>query len=566
MSEIFGGALLSQVKCLSCKGESNKTDEIMDISLDIYQCSSLKNALARFFQAEVLDGNNKYSCGKCNKMVVAKKQIFMLRPPNVLVIQLKRFEGSGKINRNIEFEEILVLSKFMYKASQESQSEYNLFGSIVHSGFSPESGHYYAYIKDALGRWYCCNDAYVSLSSSQEVLSEKVYILFYMRNNQYSRPSNLNDPIKTNSPSNGLKASNSNGNGVSPCEKSRQFFKQSPVKLNGAFSSKVNGAAMIRNGKISPSQQIKPINTRNLGLKRVIENGKGNLEAQSDASVEKSSINIGQLKEHKESPEYSLMDESKMVDGVHVYPAANGNTANGNASSDLEERYKKQNVSVSNGNESDDLLQAKFLDGDDNEHAATVKIDPVCEQSSDCIIGNGFGPTSLLKVGSEDDDKQVVTAVKREPDRDHSSNNLINKYDSTSASKRKSCDAERGEVQDLCFTESSSSLSITDASCTKNTNKRKHPSELEIFKEQLARNAYSHLRSGDWADTVHNFMRNRKRICTQNSGVRLDNDELRKQLITDARKALASQIPLSLKADLIGALLSFFEGKYISDA
>lgn len=60
--EIFGGALLSQVKCLSCSTESNKTDEIMDISLDLYQSNSLRDALRRFFQPEILDGSNKYSC------------------------------------------------------------------------------------------------------------------------------------------------------------------------------------------------------------------------------------------------------------------------------------------------------------------------------------------------------------------------------------------------------------------------------------------------------------------------------------------------------------------------
>jgi ubiquitin C-terminal hydrolase len=30
---------------------------------------------------------------------------------------------------------------------QVSQPVYNLFGSIVHSGFSPDSGHYYSYVK-----------------------------------------------------------------------------------------------------------------------------------------------------------------------------------------------------------------------------------------------------------------------------------------------------------------------------------------------------------------------------------------------------------------------------------
>ncbi|KAJ6852701.1 putative ubiquitin carboxyl-terminal hydrolase 25 [Iris pallida] len=64
MRDIFGGALLSQVKCLSCKGESNKTDEIMDISLDLMHNNSLNDALDHFFQPEILDGNNKYNCSK----------------------------------------------------------------------------------------------------------------------------------------------------------------------------------------------------------------------------------------------------------------------------------------------------------------------------------------------------------------------------------------------------------------------------------------------------------------------------------------------------------------------
>ncbi|KAJ0982349.1 hypothetical protein J5N97_010604 [Dioscorea zingiberensis] len=138
MREIFGGALLSQVKCLSCKGESNKTDEMMDISLDLFQSFSLNDALSRFFQPEILDGTNKYSCSNCKKLSVARKQMFILRAPNVLVIQLKRFEPihGGKINRNIDFEEGLVLSKFMSVRSQDPQPEYSLLAASRHSGYS----------------------------------------------------------------------------------------------------------------------------------------------------------------------------------------------------------------------------------------------------------------------------------------------------------------------------------------------------------------------------------------------------------------------------------------------
>lgn len=64
VKEIFGGALQSQVKCLGCGNESNKVDEIMDISIDVLNSSSLKDAFHKFFQPEILDGNNKYKCDR----------------------------------------------------------------------------------------------------------------------------------------------------------------------------------------------------------------------------------------------------------------------------------------------------------------------------------------------------------------------------------------------------------------------------------------------------------------------------------------------------------------------
>jgi hypothetical protein len=92
----------------------------MDISLDLHGSSSIADALARFFHSETLDGANKYFCESCKKLTSTRKQMFMLKAPKVLVIQLKRFEGinGGKINRNIEFKEALDLSDCMYIKNQ----------------------------------------------------------------------------------------------------------------------------------------------------------------------------------------------------------------------------------------------------------------------------------------------------------------------------------------------------------------------------------------------------------------------------------------------------------------
>ncbi|PHT76944.1 hypothetical protein T459_20466 [Capsicum annuum] len=195
-----GNTIVKNVKCLSCGAESNKVDEITDISLDVSHSSSLKDALQKYFQPEVWMETTSTSAR-------TKKQMSILQAPNVLVIQLKRFEGiyGGMIDKSIAFEEVLVLSSYMCKGSQDLHPEYNLFGTIVHSGFSPDSGHYYAYIKDAVGRWYCCNGSYVSLSTLQEVLSEKVFILFFSRTKQRS------PPTKTCLSTNGSKSNHSKG-------------------------------------------------------------------------------------------------------------------------------------------------------------------------------------------------------------------------------------------------------------------------------------------------------------------------------------------------------------------
>lgn len=64
-----------------------------------------------------------------------------------------------------------------------------------------------------MGRWYCCDDSCVTLATLQEVLSEKVYILFFSRTNQ--RPVSIHNSLA----SNGGKPHHSNGSQASECPK-----------------------------------------------------------------------------------------------------------------------------------------------------------------------------------------------------------------------------------------------------------------------------------------------------------------------------------------------------------
>nr|XP_010941088.1 ubiquitin carboxyl-terminal hydrolase 25 isoform X2 [Elaeis guineensis] len=485
MMDIFGGALLSQVKCLTCKGESNKTDEIMDISLDLFQSNSLKDALARFFQPEVLDGNNKYSCGKCKKLSVARKQMFILRAPNVLVIQLKRFEGihGGKINRNIEFEEVLLLSKFMYNATQ-----------------------------DAFGRWYCCNDAHVSLSSTQEVLSQKVYILFYVRSNQSPRSS------KTSSPCNFMKSLDSNGSGVLLSSKSAEGLKPPIIKPNGVSSVKSNGSIMLKNGKISQNPQIKNINLKNLGIKRAISNGNDSTEVCNSVSAPKDS----------KAPKCSSSNETKVMHKVEVSSEPYNNAADESISSNSVTYGSAQTLSVPDGN----------------------------------------GCFSISKVEvHKDNGVQGVEAVRKDLDCDNSSSRMITKcHSGVSAFKRKSCDSDRVE-NSVQHTKQSSNLSREDVLFrTRSTCfKEQFIGELEKFKEVLAKEARSELQTCGWVHEVDNFMRTRKKSYLQAAMDDHVNGSIKRHLVLDARKTFNSQIPESVREHFIKRFKSFSNGKLLWD-
>ncbi|GMJ05368.1 ubiquitin-specific protease 15 [Hibiscus trionum] len=186
----FGGRLRSKVKCLRCSHESERYENIMDLTLEIYGwVESLEDALTQFTTPEDLDGENMYRCGRCASYARARKQLRIHEAPNILTIVLKRFqEGKyGKINKCITFPDMLDMVPFM-TGKGDIPPLYMLYGVVVHLDTlnASFSGHYVSYIKDLRGSWFRIDDTEVHPVSMNQVMSEDAYILFYTRS--YPRP------------------------------------------------------------------------------------------------------------------------------------------------------------------------------------------------------------------------------------------------------------------------------------------------------------------------------------------------------------------------------------------
>lgn len=182
LKDFFGGQFAQQIVSRECEHVSEREEDFFNLSVEVKGKRKLEESLDLFVKGDLLDGDNKYFCDKCNKRVDALKRCCLATLPNNLFIHLKRFDFDfellrrSKVNDYCEFPLQLNLEPFTREglARREKNEEpatpeelrnydYELTGVIVHSG-TVDSGHYYSFIKDRLStdnKWYLFNDTQV---------------------------------------------------------------------------------------------------------------------------------------------------------------------------------------------------------------------------------------------------------------------------------------------------------------------------------------------------------------------------------------------------------------------
>jgi len=179
--DIFYGQLVSTIKVLDEEIYSYTYSPICFFSLPmsdktnstIYDCFDI------FTKKQILDGENKWKNDDDGKYYDIEKNLLVWKFPNILIIQLKRFNNNGtKINTFIDVPHTLNLQKYCVGYDKKN-SFFSLYAVCNHIG-NMNSGHYFSYCKHN-NNWYNFDDNSVSKMDTNNIITNNAYCLFFSK-------------------------------------------------------------------------------------------------------------------------------------------------------------------------------------------------------------------------------------------------------------------------------------------------------------------------------------------------------------------------------------------------
>ncbi|EOA16127.1 hypothetical protein CARUB_v10004260mg [Capsella rubella] len=182
VEQVFGGRLISGLRCCNCNFVSETFEKSVGLSLEIEGMKSLEDALESFTRVEKLD--EQLTCDNCNEKVSKEKQLLLDTLPLVVTFHLKRFKNNGyymeKIFDHLKIPLELDLQPYMRNIQENDvPTKYHLYAFVEHLGSSVAHGHYSSYVRSAPKIWHQFDDAKVTRIEEDSVLSQDSYILFY---------------------------------------------------------------------------------------------------------------------------------------------------------------------------------------------------------------------------------------------------------------------------------------------------------------------------------------------------------------------------------------------------
>ncbi|KAI5720981.1 hypothetical protein M8J77_014180 [Diaphorina citri] len=324
--QLFGTYLRTEVTCNSCSHISTSYTHSLELSLDIRQSSSLDEALGHFFAKEYLGGDNLYRCEKCGRKVEATKRFSVDKPPNVLRLQLKRFNYHGlKNSRSVQVPLHLEFGKFMHCRMSHSQLKYKLVSAVIHHGSSPDSGHYTCIGSTSSGSYHYFDDEMVRASNLQQLTNAYVVIYELLPISSH----HLNSSLHSSSPGLASTSNNNNNNsnaGASPSPRKligpllpHQVRPNSNV-ISSAVSTNIDVAKLTSSGKFGSNASTVSSGNAKFGNSSATSGNVSNGKFGSNGTASPGKLNGST----------NAVNGSKLVNG-----SCSGGTPNGTPSSVL---------------------------------------------------------------------------------------------------------------------------------------------------------------------------------------------------------------------------------------
>ncbi|ETS02669.1 hypothetical protein MKX07_006860 [Trichoderma sp. CBMAI-0711] len=204
--QTFYGKMQTTTTCQNCHNSTHAVQSFLDLSLGVDTLAQRRakktgQKLPALTLGDCLDEEYvksdkcEYRCHKCASIQQARRHTSIKRLPNVLSIQLKRFEfkqgkhdrAASKIDNPVSFPLQLNMLPYTNRARNRDSREnlelersctYDLLSVVVHVG-EIETGHYVSYCRVG-DQWFKFNDHKVELARVSDVLGAQAYLLFYI--------------------------------------------------------------------------------------------------------------------------------------------------------------------------------------------------------------------------------------------------------------------------------------------------------------------------------------------------------------------------------------------------
>ena len=155
---------------------------MIDLPIPTIKNPSLIDCFDLYTKEEHLDESNRWFNEKTKERELVKRKITFFSLPEILIIDLKRFDMS--LRKNHVYIECplneLDLSKYV-TGYKQNESVYDLYAVCNHMG-STNGGHYTSSVKVQNDSWFLFNDTNVSkINDENKVITKNAYCLFYRK-------------------------------------------------------------------------------------------------------------------------------------------------------------------------------------------------------------------------------------------------------------------------------------------------------------------------------------------------------------------------------------------------